>query len=154
MKIIAIAENDQLMVHMSRDEWAQLNGYATGSAYSPYNSFAPGTIKDVSKQLDQIRWLRTFRDTLKKHAEELGTAQNLMLSTVSMFLDLEAAKIPASASQEAAAEFKGLRPLIRPVKPVLAGELQLDAAAGFDLYPHPNTPAKKEPVGIAPDADL
>lgn len=150
MKIIGQGESGALIVNMSKDDWAMLSGYANQTSYLDGGwNFNTGTVKDMTKTLDQIRWCRAFASTLQGQIKDLSRCQRTMEETMKLIGCWNEAKLPAGASESEIAEFKGLRPLIRPVQPDMAG---LHTDGGFDMYPHVNPVG--EQVGIAPDAEL
>jgi hypothetical protein len=150
MKIIGQGESNAVLVSMTREEWAMLSGYRDTTTYLDGGwNFNTGIVKEMTKTLEQIRWMRSFATTMIKHATELETCELTMRKTAALFAELEMAKPPQTATEAEICNFKGTRPLIRPVQPDMAG---LHTDGGFDMYPHVNPVTEK--VGIAPDAEL
>lgn len=77
MKIIGTSGDRNVIVYMSKDELAQLNGipFACGES-SRYGNWAPGTEVGVSslyaEATEAVQWLKSFRADIEGNAKRLA----------------------------------------------------------------------------------
>jgi hypothetical protein len=150
VKVIGVGSDDTLVVQMKKNEWAQLCGYSGRDIYERnVSSSYTGRDGEIEEQLlNNIRWMRSFQDSVHAHMAGLlsvqGTLKKIAEDLGPSYLHNS---VPSNASKVDKQAFSGdesLRRIVRPPKLAEGLDLSISAEDSFDLYPCPNSAIERK----------